>query len=48
MEKIKRNKSYHSHWLMGYRENTGATSRKVSLDFAMDKTINQDWERCGN
>jgi len=36
-----RDKLCQSHLFVGYPETTGATSRKISLDFATDKTVNK-------
>lgn len=47
-----RNKRPQSYQLISYHESTGTASRKINLDFATDKTVNQawilDWEGCGN
>lgn len=33
---------------MGYQETRGVTSRKMNVDFAMGKTVNQNGEGGGN
>lgn len=36
-----------SHSLMGYPATTGITCRKINLDFATDKTVNQENPKLG-
>lgn len=47
METVKRDKPHQSHSLMTYPESMVTTSRKINLDFATDKAVNQGIPRLG-